>query len=176
MENKLWYAVQKSSDDDLDSGSYDYDESKAMLKKQGYGLIAFIREPNEEFTDWFCEAEEQFDDLFDMEDFTNDELAEIVHNSYDQDEPGCVKAMDILCARAGDQLRKKALAGEDCTEIYYDLRHSVIGWESWFKGTPDCDDSGNDLIDWLSEGAERAVKFPYLAGVIENILDVDLGI
>lgn len=176
MTNKLWYAVQKSSDDDLTTGSYDYEEAKAMLKKQGYGLIAFIREPNEVCTDWFCEEEQTFDELFDMEDFTNDELAEIVHNSYDQDEPQCEKAMNILCTRAGCKLRDIALAGEDCTEIYNDLRHSVINWESWFDGTPDCDDSGNDLIDWLTEGAEQAVKFPYLAGVIENILDVSLGI
>jgi len=164
-----WYAVQETSADGWDFGSEDFEKAKSMLKAQGCGLIAVIDND-------FCEEEISFEDLFDMEDFTNDELAEIVRNSYDQDEPQCEKAMNILCTRAGGKLREMALAGEDCTEIYNDLRHSVINWESWFDGTPDCDDSGNDLIDWLTEGAEQAVKFPYLAGVIENILDVSLGI
>ena len=164
-----WYAVQETPADGWDFGSEDFEKAKSMLKAQGWGLIAVIDND-------YCEKEISFENLFDMEDFTNDELADIIRNSYDQDEPGHVKAMGILCARAGDQLRKMALAGEDCTEIYDDLRHSVINWESWFDGTPDCDDSGNDLIDWLHDGAEQAIQYPYLAGVIENILDVSLGV
>lgn len=57
MENKKWYAVQEQSSDEWDNGSFDFEEAKAMLKKQGYGLIAVI-------VDDFCEEEIAYNDLY----------------------------------------------------------------------------------------------------------------
>lgn len=50
MANKFWYAVQMDKEDDWSTGSYDYDEAMAMLRKyiekDGYldALIAVIDE------------------------------------------------------------------------------------------------------------------------------------
>lgn len=38
----MWYAVQKSREDDWSVGSFNFDEAASMLMKQGYGLIAVI--------------------------------------------------------------------------------------------------------------------------------------
>ena len=57
MENKKWYAVQMSSSDDWDNGSFDFEEAKAMLKEQGSGLIAVIEND-------FCVEEITFEELF----------------------------------------------------------------------------------------------------------------
>ena len=57
-EKKIWYAVQETSDDSWDKGSYNIDEAVAMLKEQGHGLIAAIDED-----DAFCLDEYAYDDL-----------------------------------------------------------------------------------------------------------------
>lgn len=42
-EERLWYAVQKDSEDDWGYGSYDYEEAVEMLNSyEGYTLIAVI--------------------------------------------------------------------------------------------------------------------------------------
>lgn len=57
---KKWYAVQETTDDGWDWGSYDYDEAVKMLKKQGHGLIAVIEE-NE--LDNFCVEEIEYEGI-----------------------------------------------------------------------------------------------------------------
>lgn len=173
MEKKLWYAVQKDSNDDLTTGSYDYEEAKAMLKKQGYGLIAFIREPNEEFTDWFCEGEQTFDELFDLDDFSDEELAGFVKESDTWDSPLCEDAMRILCKRAGIKLAQMCKDGVDCTEIFQSLHYAVS--EEFMSGTPEYSEHENDWTDWLYCGAEQAEPV-HLCNALELILNVDLGI
>lgn len=58
MKN-VWYAVQTSSTDSWDYGSYDYDEAIEMLNQQGKGLIAIINEDTN-----FCEGEIRYEDYF----------------------------------------------------------------------------------------------------------------
>lgn len=174
MKNKLWYAVQKSSDDDLTTGSYDYEEAKAMLKMQGYGLIAFIREPNEVCSDWFCEDEQTFDELFDLDDdFSDEELAEFVKGPDTWDTPICENAVRILCKRAGIKLAQMCRDGADCSDIFQLLHHAVS--EEFMDGTPDYSEHESDYTDWLYYGAEQA-EAVHLAYAIQDILDVDLGI
>ena len=55
----IWYAVQKTSADAWDFGSYDFEEAKQMLKEQGSGLIAVIDEE-----DSFCLQEFRYEDFF----------------------------------------------------------------------------------------------------------------
>ena len=55
----MWYALQKESADSWDIGTYDYDKAVAMLKEQGYGLIAVINEETN-----YCEQEIKYSDLF----------------------------------------------------------------------------------------------------------------
>lgn len=55
----VWFAVQETSEDAWDNGSYDLDEAKKMLQEQGNGLIAVIDED-----DNFCVEEMQYEDLF----------------------------------------------------------------------------------------------------------------
>ena len=42
MKNRIWYAVQESSEDSWDYGSDDYETAKDMLLRQGHGQIAVI--------------------------------------------------------------------------------------------------------------------------------------
>ena len=53
-----WYAVQRSSEDEWNNGSYDIEEAKEMLREQGCGLIAVIDENNS-----FCIEEIRYEDL-----------------------------------------------------------------------------------------------------------------
>lgn len=55
---RIWYAVQETSDDGWDNGSYNIEEAVEMLKKQGHGLIAAIDEDNS-----FCLDEYTYDDV-----------------------------------------------------------------------------------------------------------------
>lgn len=166
MENK-WYAVQIDSSDEWGNGSCDFEEAKAMLKKQGCGLIAVI-------VDDFCEEEIKFDDLFDLgTDYSDDELADIVAYADAWDRPGVQEAMNELCNRAGRKLRDMTLNGEDCKEIFDGLRHTVEDSEIYFEETPDASGDTSDMIDWLQNGAERADELQ-LAYVIQNILGVSL--
>lgn len=55
---RIWYAVQETSDDGWDNGSYNIEEAVEMLKKQGHGLIAAIDEDNN-----FCLDEYTYDDV-----------------------------------------------------------------------------------------------------------------
>lgn len=57
-ENKIWYAVQKSSEDGWDYGSSSFEEAKEMLLDQGCGLIAEIDTEN-----GFCLNEFFYDEL-----------------------------------------------------------------------------------------------------------------
>ena len=54
----MWYAVQRTRDDDWSTGSHDLEEAKKMLKDQGCGLIAVIDEETS-----FCEEEITFDEI-----------------------------------------------------------------------------------------------------------------
>ena len=42
IDDRIWFAVQRDSEDDWSFGSYDKDEAIKMLKRQGCGLIAVI--------------------------------------------------------------------------------------------------------------------------------------
>ena len=55
----MWYAVQKTREDEWDYGSHDYNEAVEMLKEQGYGLIAVI----EEGRNPVCVGEEEYDEV-----------------------------------------------------------------------------------------------------------------
>lgn len=55
---RIWYAVQETSADDWETGSYNIEEAVEMLKKQGHGLIAAIDEDNA-----FCLDEYTYDDV-----------------------------------------------------------------------------------------------------------------
>jgi len=167
MENKKWYAVQLQSSDEWDNGSADFEEAKAMLKKQGCGQIAVI-------VNDFCEEEIKFDDLFDFDaDYTDEELADIVGNADKWDRPGVMEAMSVLCERAGRKLRDMVKAGDDCTELFEELRHTVEDSETFFDGTPDASDDKSDMIDWLRDGGEQADELR-LSYVVEKILGVSL--
>ena len=167
MESEKWYAVQMKSSDDWDNGSADFEEAKAMLKKQGCGLIAVIE-------DDVCEEEIKFDDLFDLDaDYTDEELADIVGNADKWDRPGVMDAMNELCERAGRKLRDMVKAGDDCAEIFDALRHTVEDSDEYFDGTPDASSDASDMIDWLRGGGEQADELQ-LAYVIQNILGVSL--
>lgn len=165
MENTAkWYAVQQNSADGWDNGSADFETAKAMLKKQGAGLIAVIENGD------FCTEEIRFDDLFDMDDFSDDDLAEIVRNADVWTDDGCADALSVLCERAGDKLREMTADGEDCTEIFTMLRESV---GSFLDGTPDVSDDTPDVIDWLRDGAEQA-EIIHLCYALQEILDITL--
>lgn len=56
-EKRIWYAVMETPEDDWSCGSYDFQESKEMLRKQGKGRIAMIE-------DNACEKEMFIEDLF----------------------------------------------------------------------------------------------------------------
>ena len=58
--SQIWFAVQETSEDAWDYGSYSLDEAKEMLKEQGHGLIAVI----EEGEDNVCIEEMKYEDLF----------------------------------------------------------------------------------------------------------------
>lgn len=49
-----WYAVQETTEDAWDDGSYDWDEAVALANERGYDIIAEIDESG---TDNFCVAE-----------------------------------------------------------------------------------------------------------------------
>lgn len=53
-----WYAVQGSSSDAWDNGSYDIEEAKRMLREQGFGLIAVIDEDAA-----FCMEEIRYEEI-----------------------------------------------------------------------------------------------------------------
>lgn len=55
---QIWYAIQKTSEDEWGYGSYDLDEAKEMLREQGYGQIAVIDE-----SDAYCIEEIRYEDL-----------------------------------------------------------------------------------------------------------------
>lgn len=59
MADNRWYAVRESRQDGWGNGSYSYDEAVAMLKTQGYGLIAVINESSGEY-----EEEIEYSDIF----------------------------------------------------------------------------------------------------------------
>ena len=61
-ENKKWYAVQESREDDWGTGSYDYEEAVQMLKEQGYGLIAVIDEGNDP-SEALCVEEIEYEEV-----------------------------------------------------------------------------------------------------------------
>lgn len=166
MENEKWYAVQETSEDAWDYGSSDFEEAKAMLKKQGHGLIAVINND-------FCEDEIQFDDLFDLDDFEDAELAEIVRNAGAWDEPNVEESMNELCNRAGRELRKRIADGEDCSEAFELMR--LCASEEWFADTPDVSEDEEDMIDWLRYGAEQGDP-AHVCQVIQHVLNVDMGI
>lgn len=58
VEWDRWYAVQEDAEDDWGYGSYDYDEAVKMLKSQGCGQIAVIRQAA-----GFCENEIPYDSV-----------------------------------------------------------------------------------------------------------------
>ena len=52
MENKnVWYAIQQTTEDGWDVGSYDFDEAVKMANDRGYDIIAKIENGD------FCSAE-----------------------------------------------------------------------------------------------------------------------
>ena len=104
---------------------------------------------------------------------SNDELAEIVANADRWDKPGVMEAMKELCDRAGRKLRDMVDGGDDCADIFRDLRHSVEDSDEYFEGTPDASKDVPDLIDWLRDGGEQADE-QNLAYVVQNILGVAL--
>lgn len=59
---KIWYAVQETSEDEWDFGSDNYDKASKMLHKQGFGLIAVIDDVAK-----VCLASIEYEDLFDKE-------------------------------------------------------------------------------------------------------------
>ena len=163
MSNE-WYAVQYSPADAWDNGSDDLETAKAMLKRQGAGLIAVI-------VDDFCEEEITFDDLFDMDDFSDEELADIVGEADAWDKPGVMEAMKKLCDRAGRKLRDMTGAGVDCSEHFAALRGSAPA--EFLADTPDISDDQPDMIDWLRHGAEQA-DMEHLAYAVQDILGISL--
>lgn len=163
MSNK-WYAVQYNPADAWDNGSDDLETAKAMLKRQGAGLIAVI-------VDDFCEEEITFDDLFDMDDFSDEELADIVGEASAWDIPGVMEAMTILCDRAGQKLCDMMAAGVDCSEHFAALRGSAPA--EFLTDTPDISNEQWDMIDWLRHGAEQA-DMEHLAYAVQDILGVSL--
>lgn len=64
-EAPKWYAVQETSEDAWDNGSYDYNEAIQMLRAQGKGLIAVINEETN-----YCEDEIKFEDLEEEKEMT----------------------------------------------------------------------------------------------------------
>lgn len=56
VDENIWYAVQEDSEDAWDYGSHNFDEAKLMLKDQGCGLIAVIKND-------FCVKEIRYEDL-----------------------------------------------------------------------------------------------------------------
>lgn len=60
-KQKLWYAVQDTTNDDWDWGSYSYKEAVDMLQEQGSGLIAVIDVTN---NDPLCVNEIYYDEIF----------------------------------------------------------------------------------------------------------------
>ena len=104
---------------------------------------------------------------------SNDELAEIVANADAWDRPGVMESMNELCARAGRKLREMVDGGDDCVEIFRDLRHTVEESDEYFEGTPDASKDVPDMIDWLRDGGEHADELN-LAYVVQNILNVAL--
>lgn len=162
---KKWYAVQMDNSDDWDNGSFDFDEAKEMLKHQGRGLIAVI--VNEDY----CDEEITFDDLFNLDDLSDEDLADIVAGA--DDWTAVLDEMKILCDRAGKKLREMAGAGADCADHFAALRKSAPA--EFLADTPDVSDEKPDLIDWLRDGAEQA-DMVMLAYAVQDILNIDLGI
>ena len=60
--DRIWYAVQRNSEDAWDNGSEDYDTAVGMLRAQGNGLIAVIDDDAK-----ICLGEILYSDLFDDE-------------------------------------------------------------------------------------------------------------
>ena len=59
--NRKWYAVQETSSDAWDNGSYDYGEAVGMLRRQGRGLIAIIEKDDAGAP--ICTGEILFDEI-----------------------------------------------------------------------------------------------------------------
>lgn len=57
--DKMWYAVQRTADDDWGWGSFDWDEAVEMLEAQGQGMIATINDENK-----VCEDVTYYEDIF----------------------------------------------------------------------------------------------------------------
>lgn len=58
--DRIWYAVQQTSEDAWDNGNEDYDTAVEMLRAQGHGLIAVIDDDAK-----VCLKEIAYSDLFD---------------------------------------------------------------------------------------------------------------
>ncbi len=57
-DERIFYAVQETNNDEWDCGSYDFSEAVDMLKAQGRGLIAVI-----DTYDSFCLAEYSYEQV-----------------------------------------------------------------------------------------------------------------
>ena len=108
----------------------------------------------------------------DAEDWTDEDLADVVADSDKWDDPDTEEAMSELCARAGQKLREMVRGGGDVSEYMADLRKSCAA-EGFLDDTPDISDDQEDLIDWLQYGGEQADQL-HLAYVVQNILGVAL--
>lgn len=183
MENKKWYAVQYRSDDDWDTGSFDFDEAKDMLKKQGLGLIAVI-------ADDYCEEEITFDDLFDLNDFDDDELADFVRNAGSWDEIGVQERMEILAHRANSELWEMYKLGKsDDQDVCITWAEDILSWvgkendfdnsddKVWEAGTV-FENLAKDPSPYKSSDIDYSVYVGWesIATYIQTILNVDLGI
>ena len=98
MKNKKWYAVQETSADAWDNGSFDLYEAKKMLEQvlaeKGRGLIAVI-------VDDYCEEELPWDEVFEDESYLSTEaLAGIVREADAWDRRHIEECMVELCRRA----------------------------------------------------------------------------
>lgn len=182
MENKKCYAVQLSTSDGWDNGSYDFEEAKAMLKKQGRGLIAVI-------DDDYCEEEIWFDDLYDLDDFDDDELAEYVAEADAWDEYGVVERMKILAHRANRELWKMYKSGLDGNvDVSMTWAEDILSWINYDDENSDWDEKvwkAGEVLEELASGDSSRTSnemawnyegWPSIARYIQTILDVDLGI
>jgi len=162
-----WYAVQETSEDAWDNGSFDMDEAKAMLKKQGYGLIAVIE-------DDFCEDEIKFDDLFSFQaDYTTEELAELVYDADKWDVPYMDAVMEELCTRAGQTLRDME-PGEKKSELLQEVRD--LEPDFWKEPDEEYTQEMTDEDTWwyLMHFCENRPAYYETACVIQDVLGVEL--
>lgn len=169
--NNKWYAIQRTSADSWDNGTFDYDEAEEMLRKQGGGLIAVIEND-------FCTEEIPYDDIWGRLDYLLPEsLAAVVRFEETWDSERTQEAMYELCEWAYSEFdgveNKKSIACDILNKLHKEGTDDIRKYSE--------QDITDDLIkeakDILEDYDEISCEDPCdIARIFQIILDIDLGI